>query len=580
MRVLSDCSLPSSPLRLLLRRPLFCIILVGLLAMGGALNADFYMDDYAFILNSKGDAPNEFCWQFLGQRYGSKSFDAMGISVFQLIPTTLTLLSNWLFPLNPAAAHVWNLLIHLTLAVLVFRLGKRLLQRLGLLDSPAARSQAAFIGAMIFACHPLGTEPVHYAKCHMVQLVALFSFWATCAAVDFLAVPSRRNGGRCLLLTGLCVISYFPGTVLLGFNLAALLLFTLTGKGKDQLRKVLPAAATLRKPGMIAALIFGSVTGLAVLSYFLQVYYARVSSWGELYPVHIVTQGRVFWEYVQRIFVTAHLASDHYQPWSTFRDTGAVLRLAGFALLMAGAMVATFRNGNATRRSLGLLLLFVLIPFAMRMLYMNIEILVEYRAYHALPWVGLLAGCGLTALAARLYPSKLRWLPAAGLITCFTLLSAQRGVVWRSGTSLAQNVLQQYPLNNRARTQLQSFDLDAGNYGAVLRRHEEILSVRDQINTRNQQQAGRIIVDPMRADSNVIGSYQFVILARAELEGCLKALAFADHSIASLKTLIPGQFKAKPGETVTGAWPLMEARATVERALAAGYGTPSLPKME
>ena len=169
MRVLSDCSLPSSPLRLLLRRPLFWIILVGLLAMGGALNADFYMDDYAFILNSKGDAPNEFCWQFLGQRYGSKSFDAMGISVFQLIPTTLTLLSNWLFPLNPAAAHVWNLLIHLTLAVLVFRLGKRLLQRLGLLDSPAARSQAAFIRTPVRAQQSTFQDPVLVVCCALTH---------------------------------------------------------------------------------------------------------------------------------------------------------------------------------------------------------------------------------------------------------------------------------------------------------------------------------------------------------------------------------------------------------------------------
>lgn len=79
---------------------------------------------------------------------------------------------------------------------------------------------------------------------------------------------------------------------------------------------------------------------------------------------------------------------------------------------------------------------------------------------------------------------------------------------------------------------------------------------------------------------NVIGSYHFAVLARAEREGCLKALTFADHSIASLKTLLPGQFQAKPGETVTGSWLLMEARATVQRALAAGYGTPLLTEAE
>lgn len=580
MRPISESKLPSSKLMALLRRPLFWIMVVGLLAMGGALRADFYMDDYAFIVNSKGDAPTQFRWSLMGQHYGSTALDAVDTSVFQLIPTCLTLLTNWLFPLNSSAAHGWNLLIHLTLSVLVFRLGERFLRRLTLLGSAAARRHAALAGALIFACHPLATEPVHYAKCHMVGLVALFGFWATCEAAEFLAAPTRRRGLRCLLAVLLCILSYFPGTVMLGFNLGALVLFTLTGKGRQHFTRHLPAAAAWRRPPAVAALSLAAAGVLYVGYYFLGRFYQTVTYWDGLFPVHVATQGRVFWEYVQRILVPVGLVSDHYQPWSTFRDPAAVVKLALFGLLLLGTALLAFRKGSAARRGLSLMLLLALIPFAMRLLYVNIEIMVEYRAYNALPWICLLAGCGFAALTARLPYPRLRWAPAAALIAVFTILSAQRSAVWRSGAALAENVLAHYPLNSRARTQLQSFDIDAGNYAAVLRRHDEVLATRDRINVLNAATRGKVLIDPIRADSNVIGSYQFAVYARAELEGCLKALVFADDSIASLKTMLPGSFLAKPGETVTPAWPLLEARSTVARAQAAGYtgaGVPAAP---
>ncbi len=567
--------IPSTPLRVLGRQRVLWILLVGLLAMGGALQADFYMDDFAFILNSKGDGPAQFYWSFMGEAYGSDAIDAMGVSIFQLLPTGMTLLTNWLFPLSPEAAHAWNLLIHLVLCVVVYRMGMVLFQSLELMVTCAQRRHAAFLGALIFACHPLGTEPVHYAKCHMVQLVALFSFWATAEALRFLNQPTRRQGIRCLGLAGLGMISYFPGTVLLGFNLLILVLFTARAKGFQVLTSRLPDPALLKRPRPMLALGLGGAALAYVGWFFLSSFYQVVT--GELFTLHIVTQGRVFWEYLLRIVVPTGLASDHYQPWSTFRDPAAVLGLAGFVLLLLGTVLLAFRKGSRSRQGFGLLLLFALTPFAIRLLYANIEIMVEYRAYHALPWIGLLAGWGLTILADRLPSSRIRWLPATALITLFTVLSAERSQVWRSGTTLAENVLEQYPLNNRARTQLQSFDLDAGHYAEVLQRHREILEVRDQINVLNAQNAGRVIIDPIRADANVIGSYQFAVLARAELEGCIRALAFADHSIASLKTLLPGQFKPRPGETITGAWPLLEARAAVERAHAAGYDSRAAP---
>ena len=42
--------------------------------------------------------------------------------------------------------------------------------------------------------------------------------------------------------------------------------------------------------------------------------------------------------------------------------------------------------------------------------------------------------------------------------------------------------------------------------------------------------------------------------------------------LRTFKVVLPGQFKPAPGQTVTAAWPVLEARSAVEKAMAAGYG--------
>ncbi|MES2469194.1 MAG: hypothetical protein V4675_17940 [Verrucomicrobiota bacterium] len=523
------------------------------------------MDDFIFILNDKGSAPAEFRLDILGQSFGSSAEDAKVVTVFQTIPVLLTLVTGWLFPLNPVAAHFWNLLIHLIFAVLIFSWGGRLLRLLDLMETPEIRNQAALVGALIFACHPLGTEPVHYAKCHMVQLVALFGFWATCEAAEYLAFPNRRAGFRFLIATGLCVLSYFPGTVMLGFNLAALVLFNRLGKSGDLTARAMLSSPAMRRP---AVLVASGLAGSAILYlayFFLSAYGQVITNWGEIYPTHIVTQGRVFWEYFQRIFVPVNLASDHFQPWSTFRDPVAVAKLIAFAALLLISAWFVIKKGSPRSRSFHLLLLLALIPFAIRMLYVNIEIMVEYRAYNALPWIALLFGCGLTKISVLLSSSKLRWLPTAAVVVIFMVLSVERGRVWRSAGQLAENVLTQYPLNNRSRVQLQLLDLKQADPLDVLRLHQEAVEVREQINEFNIQSKGRVLIDPIRSNLILIASYQFAVYATAEVAGPTKALAFADESITTLKKRLPASFVNIPNQTQVAAWPLLEAREVMAR---------------
>ena len=313
------------------------IIVVGLLAMGGALFADYYMDDFLFVLNDTGTGPAEFRLPLFGHSLGSAAADAKEISIFQLLPTFLTMLTGWLFPVNPVASHLWNLGIHLTLSVMIFGLGRRLLGQLGIMASKQGARQAALVAALVFACHPLGTEPVHYAKCHMVQLVAMFGFWASCEAVSFLVAPDKRTGLRLLSASFLCLISYFPGTVLLGLNLCFVALFM--AKLRHRLLRGFPeSVAGLRgHPWRMLAVLSGLILTGWVISFFLERFAGSLAGGKVIYPYHVVTQGRVFWEYVERLIVPVGLSSDHFQVWSSWRDPGAVCEFAGLVLLMVGS---------------------------------------------------------------------------------------------------------------------------------------------------------------------------------------------------------------------------------------------------
>ncbi|MDB6069818.1 MAG: repeat-containing protein [Verrucomicrobiales bacterium] len=548
--------------------PLVWILLVALLAMGGALRADFYMDDYGFILNRIGQSVNSYFLMLGNVRIGSDSPDARQIEIFQLIPTSMTVLTNTLFPMNPAAAHFWNLLIHLVLSGAVFRLGERLFGHLQLFQSAPQRRQAAFIGALIFACHPLGTEAVYYAKCHMVQLVALFAFWSACEAVAFFAAPSRRRAAVWALAAGLCLFSYFPGTVLVALNLVAVALFAFTNADYpiQHLKGLIPSRKVLLRPLILVPLVAIAMGAAWIFNFYIQRFLGGLAWSDDHYAKHVVTQGRVFWEYAQRLVIPVKLSSDHFQPWSTLADPVALVKLLVFIGLIVTCAWVAYRRGKGSQRAIALLLLLVITPFAMRVLYVNTEIMVEYRAYNALPWFGLLGGCFFTALAGRLAATKLRWLPAGGIVAVFVFLSVERGLVWRSAAALAEDSLAQYPLNNRARAQLQFFDFRDGNYAAVLQRHEEVVDTLEKIAQVNAETAGKQSVDDFRNNNTLISSFQLAIYAKAEAEGAMKALNFADQTFVALKTARPEWFVKNPIDSSLAVAPLLEARAAVEQA--------------
>ena len=545
------------------------ILLAGLLAFGGCLRADFYMDDFGFILNSNGDAPTSRRLHWLPGKLvvvGKEGVDMMEVEIFQLVPTSFHMLTEALVPDVSEASwlyHLWNLVLHLVAACLSFYAGKQVLGLAGLLKDDAARSGAALAGAVLFACHPLCSEPVHYAKCLNSITVAMFGIMAAGGAAEWLQTKSRRSRWLCVGGVAGATLSYFPGMVLAIMWLGLLVVFWKRTPAVEGEKRVLlpPVADWLRRTVFCLAGI------LAVLFIFrwAPIFQDQWKKWGPLYPEHIFTQGRLFWSYLAKSILPVGLSSDHYVPWSRpWVDLEATAKLILALCVGLTGLVLVGSSRAVKLRGWALLAMLATVPLFMRFGYVNAEHFVEYRAYPAVPWLMLLVTTALFHLSER-FPRAKR-LPLGGtvlLAMLWIVLSAQRSQIWTSRESLARDALAKSPLNPRPMTQLEAIANDHGDPEMVLSLHERVLALGGALAAYDKLNAGRYY-DKVRYNDALVNSCQWKVYALADSLGSAAALDYAEKAIATLRKILPSQFdtdgKGTPGP---GSWPLFMARDTV-----------------
>lgn len=130
------------------------LVVALLLAYFNALGAAFQFDDYNVIVNNPA----------------VHSLDAWSQSMPGIRPLLkFSYALNWTLNAAPFGFHLFNIVVHAINTVLVFRM-------LGALFSPArdVAQWAPFVGALLFALHPVNTEAVTYVSGRSVSLMALF----------------------------------------------------------------------------------------------------------------------------------------------------------------------------------------------------------------------------------------------------------------------------------------------------------------------------------------------------------------------------------------------------------------------
>ena len=196
-------------------------------------------------------------------------------------------------------------------------------------------------------------------------------------------------------------------------------------------------------------------------------------------PWHLLTEARVFWMYAWRVVLPIRLCSDHQIAWTvSASDRIAWLAAAGVVAVLAGTVVLWCR---ARTRPAALLLALTLLAVLHRLANVSGELMVEYRMYPAMLFLCILLAWGLERLPARSLILGL-------LVTAGAGLSILRARDWRSPDTLAANIVAQYPLQARARQELQEADIRAERWPAVVSEQAGIRRALDGVDAFNRSQ--------------------------------------------------------------------------------------------
>ncbi|MEE3331877.1 MAG: tetratricopeptide repeat protein, partial [Myxococcota bacterium] len=428
------------------------LIAVVVLAYANALDAGFVYDDVGSIVEN-----HHVQWEFL-------SVD--GARAAWLESPTHRLVANWSFGFNyfvsglePRSFHAVNLVIHALAVLGVYALILTLARRSNpVIDEGAARA-VAWVAAAIFAAHPIQTQAVTYVVQRMASLGGLFCLvsllcyasarsaqggkriaaFVASATAWLLAVGSKESAAAFPLVLWAYEWAFVPGAN----------------------RRVL-----LRMAGWVA---LAAATGLALMRFNYPDPFRDYMYHDFTVAERLLTQGRVFWEYVGLILWPhpSRLVLMHdFAPSRGLFDpvTTAIGWLALLGIIGIGA-------ANARRQPwVAFGLVWIAAALVVESSVFPLRLVHEHRLY--LPMVGfvVLLAAGLVPLARR--SPVIVVLAALPLVGLLGLATQVRNEVWLDRESLWSDVVAKNPGHAGAQQNLGAAYMDAGRIDEALAQFE------------------------------------------------------------------------------------------------------------
>lgn len=420
------------------------LVVVTLWAFWPGLSGPFMLDDFSNIPKSMVKDFN------LDNIIAAATANTSGLLKRPIAAASFTL-TQWLHGSEAYGFKLNNLIIHLAVGLLTWRLSRRIFTALKFNDSDA--QLAAFISTACFLLHPLQVSTVLYAVQRMSQLSALFSLLAI-----YLYLVARQSDRYRLLLIAFpisCLLAIFSkenGALIPLFILAIeALLFGFKNSDKQRSLKIvwlfyiaLPLALGLMylatHPGMIN-------------------YTSRSFSLGE----RLHTQLFVVAKYLQFIFLP------NIEQMSLFHDdlmiakywtTGSTVILA-FHLFLIG--LAVYCRKRCVLISLSIAWFYV--AHSMESSIFPLEIMFEHRNYLAIAGPALLVG----GLVIKLNRSSLSYAFALIISLSLALSCYERAQHWRSSKSLYQHIASNHPYSSRAHISYAGELINDGHYELAIK---------------------------------------------------------------------------------------------------------------
>lgn len=434
---------PSSSRRILLAA--LAIIVVALFSQ--TLTYDFVTyDDYSLIVHNEEYLAD---WSNVASAFGTHAFASQNTESVYYRPVLLVtyIIDYHLWKLRPFGFHLFNLIIHTTVCLLVFLL----------LDHLIAFPMIALAGALIFAAHPVQVEAVAWISGRNDLLLGAFI-----VAMVFSYAKFRTSARPVWFFLSLA--SYAAALFTKESGAFYLLLLPLydVAFGDDSLRST---ALRQRVKYWLAFAIVLFLYLLVRISVFGEVIGAEKLYGSETFASRLLQVPMVVAEYLRLLFVPTKLTISHLMselmwrrmPWNAV----AVALLPVLAILS----VIAWRKDRII--AFGLSWLFVGLLPALNVIPVAVIIL-EHRLY--VPLVGLAIVLArivcLNAYFER-YRLVVRGLVVL-LVVLFAILSLRQMPVWKDSVALWTDTMKKSPSDTRAYFNLAGYYFEKQKYDETI----------------------------------------------------------------------------------------------------------------
>src|SRR5258705_2525550 len=394
---------------------------------------------------------------------------------------------------NPWSWHALSLLLHVSVAVSLFFLGRTLFGRGRITDIPwfseSDGDLISFGAAILFTVHPVNTGIANYMSARSSLLVAAFILPAT--VLYLRAMHKQRIATAMLLPACLYLLALFTkveAVSFFGVLYVAELLLAPNNNSHSRQQKRNGERVAARKASLLGAFLPTSSGWRRLLPFALltAVYFgirlallSRISvAWGVASvnrTTYFLTQFRAWWYYVGQLLAPVNLVSDYgaYPESHSLFDPRFLYALAGWALV-AGLLVYAIRKAPVLA-FLGLAYFIELSPPSSFMPLT--EMVNEHRPYLPTAGLFLLGMVGLFLVIRKLVQRPQLVFAVVVLLLALPLaaLTHARNKVWKDDLTFWQDTVEKDPESARAQMNYGLALMERAQYTEAEQRFREAL---------------------------------------------------------------------------------------------------------
>jgi Flp pilus assembly protein TadD len=368
--------------------------------------------------------------------------------------------------MHPGGFRMVNICIHILNALLVWGLGRVLLQPLIAPEGnwSGCSGFAPMLASLVFFLHPLQLETAVYVIQRATSLCALFYLlglvlhfhanrvlerkallvWRVASSLSiFAAMLSKESAVTAPLLAVALDVCVFGRPVLASLRSAAGLLLLM-----PYLPWMLVKVSAAQSGGIDAARAINIAHGSGDPAYQLHYFFSQIEVW---------------WRYLRLFIWPSGLNIDpELQPILRLSDTRLLVSFLGWGLLLGIGILSSRnpRNGFWIRPLSAGVFWFVLTLLPDSSFVPLPDLMAEHRTY--IPLAGLCIGCAGAALGAPV-PARFLGVGAVGLSGVLALASLKRCQVWSSPVALWEDTVRKSPGKVRCWLNLGAAHYEAGH---------------------------------------------------------------------------------------------------------------------